>query len=287
MKSKAVLYAILAAALYAMNAPFSKILLEDIQPTMMAGLLYTGAGIGMLIIHLIGSSRGNEERLSRKELPYTIGMVLLDIAAPILMMSGLRLTNAANASLLNNFEIVATSLIALLVFREGISPRLWVAIGLITLSSMLLSLEDASAFEFSLGSVLVLLACTCWGLENNCTRMISSCDLQEIVIVKGFGSGIGSFCIALAVGEPLPQIASMPLALLLGFASYGMSVFLYVRAQRDLGAARTSAYYAVAPFIGAALSALLLQEEPGPFFAAAFIIMAFGAVLATMDTMGA
>ena len=284
MKSKAVLCAVLAAALYAINSPFSKILLEDIQPTMMAGLLYTGAGLGMLIIHLAGGGRGSEERLSRKELPYTIGMVLLDIAAPILMMSGLKLTNAANASLLNNFEIVATSLIALIVFREGISPRLWGAIILITLSSMLLSLEDASAFEFSLGSVLVLLACTCWGLENNCTRMISSCDPQEIVIVKGFGSGIASLCIALAVGEPLPRIASIPPALLLGFASYGMSVFLYVRAQRDLGAARTSAYYAVAPFIGAALSSLLLNEEPGPFFAAAFIIMAFGAALATMDT---
>ena len=285
-----VLLAVLAAALYALNSPLSKLLLSEADPMMMAGLLYSGAGIGMLIIRICGRNTAllkKEKPLTKKDLPYTAGMVILDTAAPILMMYGLKMTDSASASLLNNFEIVATALIALLVFRERISKRLWAAIVLITAASIMLSSEGIESLDFSIGSVLVLLACTCWGLENNCTRMISSCDPQEIVIVKGFGSGIASLCIALAEGEPLPRIASIPPALLLGFASYGMSVFLYVRAQRDLGAARTSAYYAVAPFIGAALSALLLQEEPGPFFAAAFIIMAFGAALATMDTMRA
>ena len=280
MKSKAVLCAVLAAALYAINSPFSKILLEDIQPTMRAGLLYTGAGLGMLIIHLAGGGRGSEERLSRKELPYTIGMVLLDIAAPILMMSGLKLTNAANASLLNNFEIVATSLIALIVFREGISPRLWGAIILITLSSMLLSLEDASAFEFSLGSVLVLLACTCWGLENNCTRMISGSSPFEIVIIKGFGAGASSLVLALATGKAIPAADTIIAALVLGFASYGLSVFFYVYAQRWLGAARTSAWYAVSPFIGAALSFLIFRTPLTGTYLAALAVMIAGSVLA-------
>ena len=283
MKSKAVLCAVLAAALYAINSPFSKILLEDIQPTMMAGLLYTGAGLGMLIIHLAGGGRGSEERLSRKDLPYTIGMVLLDIAAPILMMSGLKLTNAANASLLNNFEIVATSLIALIVFREGISPRLWGAIILITLSSMLLSLEDASAFEFSLGSVLVLLACTCWGLENNCTRMLSSKNPQEIVIVKGLGSGTGAFLVAIICQAPFPSLALVPCVMVLGFASYGLSVFFYVLAQRYLGAARTSAYYSLSPFIGSALSFIILHESLSLVYILALAIMIAGTALTTSD----
>lgn len=135
--------AILAAALYALSAPCSKLLLEKIPATLMAALLYLGAGIGMLMVHLLVKKRGarQEQRLTVRDLPYTAGMVLLDIAAPIFLMLGLSRTAAANVSLLNNFEIVATSLIAMLVFREPISRRLWLAIVLVTVSSGLLTWE--------------------------------------------------------------------------------------------------------------------------------------------------
>ena len=268
--NKAIFYAILAAALYALSAPVSKLLLQNVPPTMMAGFLYLG---------LVRSQTGHgkqELRLTKKDFPYTLGMVALDIAAPILLMIGLKRTTAANASLLNNFEIVATSLIALLVFREKIGKRLWTAIGLITLSSILLSVEDASSFQFSFGSLFVLAACICWGLENNCTRCLSKSDPLEIVVIKGFGSGIGSVIIGLVVGETLPLFSDILKILLLGFVAYGLSIYFYVYAQRDLGAAKTSAYYAIAPFIGVALSFIIFREIPGVLFFIALAIMIAG-----------
>ena len=285
-QSRAVFFAILAAALYALNAPVSKLLLEAVPAKMMAALLYLGAGLGMLLLRLAQRAAGKpsgEAPLTRKELPYTVAMVVLDIAAPIFLMIGLTRTTAANASLLNNFEIVATSLIALLLFREKISRRLWWAIGLVTLSSVLLSLEGAESLRFSLGSVFVLLACCCWGLENNCTRALSEKDPLEIVVVKGFGSGLGALIIALISGETFPAVLPVVGALCLGFVAYGLSIFFYIYAQRDLGAAKTSTYYAVAPFIGAGLSLLIFRQLPGLTFLMALAIMAAGTWLASTD----
>jgi len=203
----AAFFAILAAALYALNSPISKLLLRDMPPAMMASLLYLGAGSGMFLLSLLQKAArrpSSEMKLTRKDLPYTLGMIVLDILAPIFLMIGLTRTTAANASLLNNFEIVATSIIALLIFKERISRRLWMAIGLIVFSSILLSVEDASSLQFSTGSVFVLLACCCWGLENNCTRMLSGSDPQQIVIVKGLGAGAGAWLVACLAGESLP-----------------------------------------------------------------------------------
>lgn len=283
---RSIVWALLAAALYAISTPVSKLLLQDVAPTMMAGLLYLGAGIGMFGLGMV--RRGvkalpHESHLTRRDLPYTVGMVLLDIAAPICLMVGLTRTTSANASLLNNFEIVATALIALMVFREKISRRLWLAIGLITLSSMILSFEDAASLDFSFGSLFVLAACVCWGFENNCTRMMSASDPLEIVVIKGFGSGLGSLVLALAVGEPLPPLQVLPVVLVLGFVAYGLSIFFYVYAQRRLGAAKTSAYYAVAPFIGVLLSRLILQEAFTQVFLIALAIMMAGAYFASTD----
>lgn len=285
-KKTAVLWAVLAAALYALNAPVSKLLLGKISPTMMAAFLYLGAGIGLAIVRLIqrGMGKGQKEKpLTRKDLPYTIGMVVLDIAAPVFLMIGLTRTTAANASLLNNFEIVATSVIALCIFKEAISKRLWAAIVLVTISSIVLSVEDMSSFSFSFGSIFVLLACVCWGFENNCTRMISNKDPLQIVVIKGFGSGIGSLAIALALGEHISNGGCIVCALLLGFVAYGLSIFFYIYAQRYLGAAKTSAYYALAPFIGVVLSLVIFREVPTVSFALALLIMIAGTYLASTD----
>lgn len=265
--------------MYALNAPVSKLLLQNVSPTMMAGFLYLGAGIGMATISLVRSKTGHgkrEMRLTKKDLPYTLGMVVLDIAAPIFLMIGLTRTTAANASLLNNFEIVATSIIALMIFKEKIGKKLWIAIGLITLSSILLSVEDAGSFQFSFGSLFVLAACVCWGLENNCTRCLSKSDPLEIVMIKGVGSGIGSIIIGLVVGESLPVWSDILKILLLGFVAYGLSIYFYVYAQRYLGAAKTSTYYAVAPFIGVLLSFIVFREIPGVLFFIALVIMIAG-----------
>ena len=285
-QARAVGFAILAAALYALNAPLSKVLLGQVPARMMAALLYLGAGAGMLLLRLMQKSMGKssaEAPLTRKELPYTVAMVVLDVAAPIFLMLGLTGTSAASASLLNNFEIVATSMIALAIFRERISGRLWLAIGLVTLSSIVLSLEGGGSLQFSLGSLLVLLACCCWGLENNCTRALSEKDPLEIVVVKGFGSGLGAMIVALVCGEHLPALLPALGALALGFVAYGLSIFFYIYAQRTLGAAKTSTWYAISPFIGVGLSLVIFRQLPGLMFWVALAIMAAGAYFAATD----
>lgn len=286
-KKRGIVCAILAAAFYALNSPMSKLLLEQVPPTMMAALLYLGAGAGMAVLQLAGRKshlNAREQRLTRRELPYTIGMVVLDIAAPIALMIGISKTSAANASLLNNFEIVATSLIALLIFRERISRKLWLGIGLVTLSTLILSAADVSSLSLSAGSLFVLIACVCWGFENNCTRMLSSKNPVQIVTIKGLFSGAGSFIVALIIGEKLPEPGAALLALGLGLVAYGLSIVLYIYAQRELGAAKTSAYYAVAPFIGVALSLIIFAEIPSASFIVALLVMIAGTwVVTTAD----
>ena len=283
----AALSAILAAVFYAINIPASKILLGNIEPVMMAAVLYLGAGIGVGIIYMARKPKEAAENssLNRGDLPYVLGMILLDIAAPICLMYGLSATTAANASLLNNFEIAATAVIALAVFKEAVSARLWAGIALITVSSMILSFEDMSSLQFSWGSAFVLLAAVCWGFENNCTRKISSKNTYQIVMLKGIFSGLGSFVIALITGEALPDIGLMLIALVLGFVSYGLSIFFYIRAQSRLGAAKTSAYYAIAPFVGAFLSFVCLHEALSVNYFIALVIMLAGSALVAADTI--
>ena len=285
-KMIAIGYAILAAVFYAVNVPISKVLLREVGPTTMAALLYLGAGVGIGMLSLFSrNSREKSEPLSKKDLPYVIGMIVLDIAAPIFLMLGISYGSSANASLLGNFEIVATTLIALFIFREAVSKRLWAAIALITLSSILLSFEGTDSFRFSYGSLFVLLATVCWGFENNCTRNIASKSTYEIVVLKGIFSGLGSLLIAFTMRESMPGTGYAVVALLLGFVSYGLSIFLYVRAQRVLGAAKTSAYYAVAPFIGAFLSFVFLKEQLSWKYLTALAVMIAGSALVVVDTL--
>lgn len=285
-KTTAILYAFLATVFYAINVPMSKILLSKVGPTTMAALLYLGAGIGVGILSLVNKKdRAKSEGLSKKDMPFVIGMIVLDIAAPIFLMLGISYGSSANASLLGNFEIVATTVIALFIFKEVVSKRLWAAIALITLSSILLSFEGADSLKFSYGSLFVLAATVCWGFENNCTRNISSKSTYEIVVLKGIFSGLGALSIALIKGEAVPEIRYIAAALLLGFVAYGLSIFLYVRAQNVLGAAKTSAYYAVAPFVGAFLSFVLLREHLSWMYLAALMVMIAGSVLVVADTL--
>lgn len=282
----AIAYALAAALFYALNVPCSKLLLENIPPTFMAAFLYLGAGIGVGIMYLFHyKNEKPAERLARKDLPYTVGMVVLDIAAPILLMIGVSIGTSSNASLLGNFEIVGTTAIAALIFREKVSVRLWAAIGLITLSSAILSFEGAGSLKFSSGSLFVLGAAVCWGLENNCTRSISEKSTHQIVTIKGLFSGAGSMIVAFATGEKFPEIKYILPALLLGFVAYGLSIFTYIRAQKTLGAAKTSAFYAAAPFIGAFLSFALLREKLTLSYLAALAVMLAGAALVAVDAL--
>ena len=285
-KLQPIFFAVLAAVFYAVNVPFSKQLLQDVPPTFMASFLYFGAGIGVGIMYFFHwNNEPKEERLTKDNLPYTIGMVVLDIFAPIFLMLGVSIGSSANASLLGNFEIVATTLIALLIFKETVSKRLWIAILFITISSIILSFEGSGSFHFSLGSLFVLLATICWGMENNCTRKISEKSTYQIVTIKGLCCGLGSFVVASVVGESLPSVKYIILAMLLGFVAYGLSIFLYIRAQRDLGAAKTSAYYAVAPFIGTFLAFVINEEQLSVAYLVGLLFMIIGTLFVVTDTL--
>jgi drug/metabolite transporter (DMT)-like permease len=278
--------AIGAASLYGLSAPLAKGLLQSLHPVLLAAMLYLGAGIGMIVYKSFRKSSDSEIRGWKKaDRKYVVLMIILDVAAPILLLWGLTLTTAANASLLNNFEIVATTLIAALFFRESIGKKTVIAIVVIALSSFLLSLEDASAFVFSAGSGLVLLAAVAWGLENNCTRKLSFGDPAVVVLLKGIGSGSTSLVLAFVLGVAEASVWSWLGGLSLGFVAYGTSILLYVNAQRHLGAAKTSAYYAVAPFIGAFLSYLIWNEQLPVWYIPALALMILGTAFAVWDQL--
>lgn len=278
-RTKAIISALTAALLYGIQVPFSKLLEEKLDTLYLAAFLYLGAGIGMMAVRAVelrASPQRKEASLGRKDLPFVILMILLDIAAPILLLMGLRLSSAGTVSLLGNFEIAATAVLAMLIFHEAVGKRLWIAIALISLASMILSVGDLSAVRMSPGSLLVVLACAVWGLENNCTRKLSGKSPMQIVILKGCGSGSGALILALVFGKASGSVQYILLAAVLGFVAYGMSIYFYVKAQRELGAARTSAFYAAAPFVGVLLSWLVLQEKITWTFLAALLLMIAG-----------
>ena len=283
-KSSSTIFAILAAALYALSAPVGKVLLGHAGAAMMAAFLYLGAGLGLALWGRIVPDR-EASPITRQDIPYILGMILLDIAAPILLMLGLQRTGSANASLLNNFEIVATSLIAWLLFREKLSRRLSLAIVLVTFASIVLGYEGSESLRFGAGSALVLAAACCWGLENNCTRMLSRCSSVQITTIKGIFSGLGSLIVAFCAGESLPGFRWIPAILLLGFVAYGLSINFYIKAQKELGAAKTSAWYSIAPFLGVVFGIVLLGERPDGRFFLGLGLMVLATLLMVFDTI--
>ena len=214
--------------------------------------------------------------LTRKEIPLLIVMVAVNAASALLMMYGISNASAANASLLGNFEIAATAVIATLLFKEDMGRRLACAIAVITLSCALLSFEGADALTLSTGSLPILGACVLWGLENNITKALSDKDPLQLTCVKGLGSGACALAVAAALGQMDASLGACALALLLGFASYGLSIALYVRAQRTLGATRTGNYYACAPFAGVAFSWLFFGFNLTWQFALGLALMLWG-----------
>ncbi len=287
---KPVVFAILAAVLYSLMTPVAKLLQINAGPVAEAGLLYLGAGVGMSVIFTIQKMTGAENErppVGREDLKFVLAMIVLDMMAPIFLLLGLQLSTPENVSLLNNFEIVATAILAAVFFREKIGKKLLLSILLITASCMLLSLEGSASLKFSAGSIFVLLACICWGFENNCTSSLSEKDTRQIVMLKGFGSGSASLLLSLIIHEGTVSFTGAFMIMVLGFLAVGLSVYFYVLAQSKIGAARTSAYYAVSPFIGVLLSLIIFHQVPGNTFWVALIIMAAGVYISVKDTLAA
>lgn len=277
------LLALLAAVLFGISAPLSKLLLDDLDPILLAAFLYLGSGLGLLVLKFFQSrdrSSGTAEaKISGSDLIWLMGATLAGgIIAPIILLYSLDTTPAATASLLLNFESVATTILAALIFREAVSRRAWWAILVITAASILLSLNINSTWGMSLGALGILAACFFWGIDNNLTRNISSKDPLIIVTIKGLVAGSFSLLLALLLGFDIPSWSTVLKAVALGSLSYGLSITLFIIALRGLGAARTSALFSTSLLSGLILSFILFRESPGFIFLLAFFLMVIGTV---------
>jgi drug/metabolite transporter (DMT)-like permease len=270
-----ILTALLSAALFGISAPLAKLLLGEISPWLLAGLLYVGSGLGLASVRLF--RRSNEAGLSRHDLPWFAAAVLSGgVVGPVLLVFGLARSSASEASLLLNLESVLTLAIAWIVFKENVDRRLLIGAVAIVAGAVVLSWPKDASIGIGWGPVLIAGACLAWAIDNNLTRKVSAADPMQIAMVKGLAAGIVNVTIALSLGAPLPGIAALTGAGLLGFFSYGVSLTLFVLALRHLGTARTGAYYALAPFIGAGVAILLLGEHISLAFVAGGLLMAIG-----------
>jgi drug/metabolite transporter (DMT)-like permease len=270
-----IVYALLSAVLFGVSAPFAKILLGEISPWLLAGLLYLGSGIGLAIARLIWRSK--EAGLAGQDVPWLGAAVLAGgVAAPVLLLFGLAQSSASEASLLLNLESVLTLVIAWVVFKENVDRRLMVGAVAIVAGAVVLSWPEEADVGLSWGPFLIAAACLAWAIDNNLTRKVSAADPMQIAMVKGLAAGVVNVVIALLAGAPWPAATALGQAALLGFLSYGVSLTLFVLALRHVGTARTGAYYSLAPFIGAGTAILFLGEPVTATFVAGGILMAIG-----------
>lgn len=248
--------ALAAALLFGLATPLAKLLLVTINPFLLAGLLYLGSGLGLSLWRRVTSQPSAS--LPRPERRWFLGAIFFGgILGPVLLMLGLRGMGASQASLLLNAEGVLTALIAWFIFRENFDRRIALGMAAITAGAVLLATSGGLRFADLVPSALVLGACLAWGIDNNLTRRVSLTDASWIACVKGLVAGLVNTTIALTLGAKLPDPLTTLAVLTLGFFAYGVSLTLFVRALRDLGTARAGAYFAVAPFFGAAFAVLL------------------------------
>ena len=270
--------ALVAAVLFGLSAPFAKLLLGQTRPQLLAGLLYLGSGGGLLLVWLVLRRRGSRDApLARRDLPWLAGAIAAGgVVGPLLLMVGLTRTPAAAASLLLNLEGVLTALLAWFVFRENFDRRIALGMLAILAGGVVLSWEGRLAWGGLDGPVAVVGACLAWAIDNNLTQKVSGGDPVQVAMLKGLVAGTVNTVIALLLGATWPAASGIAGALALGFASYGVSLTLFVLALRHLGTARTGAYFSVAPFVGAAAALLIFRERLTPPFVAGAALMGVG-----------
>ncbi|OGS16982.1 MAG: hypothetical protein A2234_04375, partial [Elusimicrobia bacterium RIFOXYA2_FULL_58_8] len=253
-------FALGAALLFAVSIPAGKLLLAHLKPFQLSALCYLGSGAGLLAWHLLAGVWRAEAPLDRRDLPYVGGFVLAGgVLAPLLLFTGLNLSSSSSASMLLNFELVFTSLIAVIVFREHGGRRFWAAAALITCGACVLSWEGGG-IRLGPGAVLVLASSLFWAVDNNLTARVSIKDPVILGAIKGLAGGAVNGLLALYLYGSFPPWKSVLAALALGFVSYGASLVLFIMAMRGLGASRAGAFFGSYPFMGAALGVLVLGE---------------------------
>jgi drug/metabolite transporter (DMT)-like permease len=279
---RAPIIALAAAALFGVSTPLAKLLLGEVNPLLLAGLLYLGSGSGLTALFFIRKTvfKGSgEASLSRSDLPWLAGTIFFGgMLGPILLLYGLALNDAASASLLLNLESVFTLGLAWVVFREHVDSRLFMGAIAIVAGALLLSWQGDFG-KAGWGIFLIAMACLSWGIDNNLTRKISAVDPVVLAAIKGVAAGSVNTALALTSGAVLPALPTALSALSLGFVSYGFGLVLFIVALRHLGTARTGAYYGIAPFIGALAAAIILGTPLTVTILVAGLLMAFGAWL--------
>lgn len=269
------LLAIAAAALFGASTPAAKAVVSGVDPLMLAGLLYLGSGIGLTILRAASGQAG--WMFKRADLPWLAAAVVFGgMAGPALLMLGLTTVTGSAASLLLTLEGVFTALIAWIVFREPFNLRVGLGMVSIVAGAALLSLGGGSGRAAVAGALAIAAACLCWAIDNNCTSRISHADAPALAAVKGLIAGIVNVGLALTTGAAVPPMGSIALSGLIGLFGYGISLVLFVLALRQVGAARTGAYFSTAPFLGAALSLAVLREAWSWPLVGAGLLMALG-----------
>ncbi len=280
MNKQPLLYILISAALFGISPPFAKLLVSGIMPVALAGLLYTGAFLGLGLFRFgqrawAGAPEGRGAGLKKRDLPWlATATVFGGIIAPISLLYGLRLTSGFTASLLLNLEGVATALIAVFFFKENAGKRLWLALACMTSAGVFLAWDPEQRSFNIAGPLLIALSMLCWGIDNNATRHISARDPIQIAMIKGLVSGTASLALAWLLGMEIPWSGRTALALLLGALSYGVSLVFFIKALASLGSFRAGLFFSLAPFIGAIASLVLFREWIGwgMFLAAGLMI---------------
>ena len=268
MDKQPLIYIFVSAALFGISPPLAKLLVQDIPPVALAGLLYLGAFMGLSLYSIIKGIVSNESvrsiNLKKGDYPWLFGAVVSGgIIAPICLMLGLSQISGFTTSLLLNLEGIFTAVIAVIFFDEKAAKRLWLALMCMTVAGVFLTWDSSqSKFNF-LGPLLVTFAMLCWGIDNNLTRNISTRNPIQITRIKGFVSGLVSVSLAYTLGINIQWDVSIVYALLLGSFSYGISLVFFIKAIEGLGSFRTGIFFSLAPFIGAVTSLILLQEWIG------------------------
>jgi drug/metabolite transporter (DMT)-like permease len=273
--------ALAAAALFGASTPIAKQLVAEIPPVLLAGLLYTGSGVG-LAVALLGRRVARRGDAAKFQWPRGIDLMWLTgaivfggLLGPVLLMFGLQYAAASVSALLLNLEPVFTALLAWFVFRENFDRRIALGMALIVAGGLVVSWRPGE-FAVSMGAVLIAAACLCWAIDNNLTRKISANDAMIIASIKGLAAGWVNIAVAMSMGAKLPPLSATVSAALVGFVGYGVSLALFVVALRELGTARTGAYFSVAPFFGAALAVLAQGEPMTVYLMIAAVLMGWG-----------
>jgi drug/metabolite transporter (DMT)-like permease len=272
-------FAIGAAVLFGASTPFAKILLGKTEPILLAGLLYLGSGVGLLIWRLLSRQlrSSHEASLKLKDLPWLAGAILSGgILGPVLLLVGLSYTPASSASLLLNLEGVLTAVLAWFVFKENFDRRIALGMVAITVGGLLLSWSGLPELGVPWGAIAIVGACFAWAIDNNLTRKVSANDPVQIAAAKGLVAGFVNLAIAFALGSARPGVITIGSATIVGFLGYGVSLTLFVMALRQIGTARTGAYFSLAPFVGAAISIVVLHDSLTPYFLIAAVLMGIG-----------